>query len=698
MIKQRFFDILKNIKKTAVSAYNGVINFFKSILNKIKVLINKITVKINPFLIKIKSFFIKIIIFFKPAFLAVKKALIIILKALKKIFAFIYNNLKIFFTFISGYVSKIKPLSLLCNIIISLYITIIIILNNISLPVENIRIPFISGIILFCVIFAILKLFILECDIGISRNRIQVRPSWKTVYVFIIVSITVYAVFYINFLAYYPGGISTDNVDQWIQVQSNTYDNLHPAIHSMMIWLVTRVYNNYAFVIKIQIIFFGLMSGCLAATLVSWGVKIRWILIFLFTLISPRTTYGIMLYAWKDNAFTISIMGLCACMINIVFSDGLWLRKWYNILVFALALALSSLLRHNGIIFTAPVLVFVLFFIIRAKIFTFIAIAASFLVIFGITEGLYKKANVEYHEDHIYFESVGLPMTILGGVLVNNPDALNEETKEFLFKIANEEYWRRNFRTGNYNSVKWNLYMHQREVIREVPPKDLFEMTFNAIKNAPNESLKEFIGLTEYVWNPFYLDGEVVYWNNGSQLGFLYTRTEMDYMRPVIEKYTKVNNKIKEALDLITPFRLFTSIGFHMLLLLIAGVYSFNRNLGLKSLFLFIPSAAFNVCTMLLISGPEWRYFHFNTVITVPMIIALLAKIKTDSNESEKDMQENTFKSLRLGYKILVVFLSLVATAGIAYGIYSFLSPSKQDMPNIEENYEQTAAVTSDFP
>jgi len=566
----------------------------------------KLFVWIEPALVKCKNIVMRIYVFLLPAFLIIKKILAPVCRVFK----------------------KAKPGLMAFNLILALYITIVVMLHNISIPISNIKAVCASGILLLCLVYLAITLFVREFNVAISRNKNKKMLSWKTICIFLIVSAIVFAIFYINFMEHYPGGISTDNVDQWKQVQSKVFDNLHPAIHSMLIWLVTRIVNNYAFVIKIQILCFALMSGYLSATLVSWGIKMRWIAVFVFIILSPRTTYGILLYAWKDNAFTIILMCLTAYMVNIVFSDGVWLKKWYNIAAFSIVFALSSLLRHNGIFFTVPLLLAILFFIRKAKLFTVITIAASLLAVFGITNGLYKSAKVKQHEAHVYYEAVGLPMTILGGVLVNNGEALDDETRQFLFKIANEQYWKRNFKTGDYNSVKWSLYEHQMEVIKEIPPKDLLNMTVKAIKNAPNEALREFIGLTGYVWDPFYHDGNIVYWNNGTTLGFLYTREEMTFIKPTKDKYTEINKKIKEVLDLITPYRLLTSVGLNMLALLIAGIYSMNRNLGYKSLFLFIPIAAFNICTMLIISGPEYRYFHFNTVITFPLILALLARVK----------------------------------------------------------------------
>ena len=55
------------------------------------------------------------------------------------------------------------------------------------------------------------------------------------------------------FLGCYPGGVSYDAANQWEQAQSGQFNNWHPVFHTLLIWLVTRVYNHYGFAVLAQI-------------------------------------------------------------------------------------------------------------------------------------------------------------------------------------------------------------------------------------------------------------------------------------------------------------------------------------------------------------------------------------------------------------------------------------------------------------
>jgi hypothetical protein len=68
-----------------------------------------------------------------------------------------------------------------------------------------------------------------------------------------------------------------------------------------------------------------------------------------------------------------------------------------------------------------------------------------------------------------------------------------------------------------------------------------------------------------------------------------------------------------------------TRTGWCMLALMLFGIVSFSRN-GASALLLVVPSAAYNLGTMLLLCGADIRFFHFNVVITLPLVLALLSK------------------------------------------------------------------------
>lgn len=506
---------------------------------------------------------------------------------------------------------------LLCNVMLSLYITLIFILHGFD---ERVVLVLLQGPLFFFTTYQGFKVFLLKQNkLHISCNKERGKLSWK---VFGVVSSIVFVIFTLNLLANYPGGITPDNIDQWQQVQSRNFYNWHPAIHTMIIWLITRVFQVYSFFIGFQILTFSFVSGYMAATLAAWGIKKRWLILFLITIISPISTRNIMLYAWKDTFFTILLLCIATYMINIVLSDGKWLLKWNNVAAIAVISALL-IVRQNGFFFSLPLGILIIVCYGRITRNAIYAVVASVLVILGITRVLYPLAEVTHPQSQIYVESVGLPMTILSGVMAHYPDRLDNQTREFMNRMATDEEWRATFIRGSYNSVKWAFGTSQ--FVNEIPPRDLLLMTLRTIRRAPGASMSEVAALTRLVWNP--LSWNVIWLHTSpNATGIVYSEYEIEAMQFVISISKILYGFVSTVIDLLTPSVMLNSIGLHMLLLLLAGAYSVNRNLRSKALFLFIPSVVYNLGTMLLLSGPDFRLFHFNIVITLPLIIALLTK------------------------------------------------------------------------
>lgn len=156
------------------------------------------------------------------------------------------------------------------------------------------------------------------------------------------------------FLGCYPGGVSYDAANQWEQAQSGQFNNWHPVFHTLLIWLVTRVYNHYGFAVLVQIVCFSLALGYAAASVRRTGAP-RWLCLlcaYLTALMEPvRNT---MMYVGKDNAMTIGCLLLFGQTVQLIRTRGVWLSKTRNALCFGLALAFTTLVRQNGFLLTLP--------------------------------------------------------------------------------------------------------------------------------------------------------------------------------------------------------------------------------------------------------------------------------------------------------------------------------------------------------
>ena len=111
-------------------------------------------------------------------------------------------------------------------------------------------------------------------------------------------------------LAFWPGLMSANSLDQWGQVLSGRYNDHHPAFHSFIIWLLTRLAETPAVVALAQIVALALVAGAVLAFIESLGVAPVWVWAasILFA-VSPVN--GTMVNTlWKDLALQYSHVGV----------------------------------------------------------------------------------------------------------------------------------------------------------------------------------------------------------------------------------------------------------------------------------------------------------------------------------------------------------------------------------------------------
>jgi len=381
---------------------------------------------------------------------------------------------------------------------------------------------------------------------------------------------------------------------------------------------------------------FSLLAGYMAATLRAWGLRRGWVAAFAVSLLSARSTQGILLFAWKDTAFMVLALALAAQVINIVLSDAAWLRKWPNRIAFALAIALASLVRHNGMFFTLPLLALLLL-LFRKKAFFNCLISALMagVLFFGVRGPLYSAARVTSDPDQGYVEAVGVPMTILCSVYRTEPDKLAPETIGLMQTIATQEQWDTYFVFGSYNSFKWIVGAN--EVLQDVPLGGLLRMTWQCVRAAPETSLRAALSLTQYIWDPNVWDYSVDFmrsWDHPEDHPNSISEQVAAVDAEKVEAFAGPYRVYREAVQLLTPSKILQSVGISMFALALAGAYSLRRRRGLKTLLLIVPSAAYNLGTALLLCGGDYRFFQFNAVITVPLVLILLAREETHAQES----------------------------------------------------------------
>lgn len=129
---------------------------------------------------------------------------------------------------------------------------------------------------------------------------------------------------------------------------------------------------------------------------------------------------------WKDSALTVFMVLFTVYLVNIWKTNGQWLKKKRNLAVFILVLISISLVRHNGILYTIPLLILMLLFFRELRREAAVSLVLMLAGMWIIEHPIYDLVGAS-RPDQTYVETVGVPMTILCNVHEMAPESLSPE-------------------------------------------------------------------------------------------------------------------------------------------------------------------------------------------------------------------------------------------------------------------------------
>jgi len=446
---------------------------------------------------------------------------------------------------------------------------------------------------------------------GVKSNEIR----WRIIF------FAVPLVFFlVKYVIHYPGAMTNDSFKQYGQVLTGRYNDWHPVLQTLFSFrlplTLTRGWIGSISLFQVFVFSFSLTHMLLS---VRKYMNNRVALIMtLFVLLNPETT-NIALFPWKDVPFAIGAMLLMTFVLHIWFTEGEWIRKPWHLIAFVVVWVCTTLFRHNALLFTVPLLV-ILFFLIAKKTAIILCACVGVLVA-GIKFPLYSALRVE-NPGKRQVETLGLPMTVIGAAVTYAPEKLDDEVLEFAYQVAPREVWEKEYKYGEYNDVKWDALTNN-EVIEEYGTGRILGLMIRCFRQAPVESLKGFIKLTETVYSICddykYMDIPVIGQN------------EYGIYQQGIPALQNVNEKVTRAVFNLFP-RSFMYIGsMHLILLIvILAKCKLNKWKDWKKILMVLPMFAYNFGTALLLTGASdsSRFFFYTFLLTPILLVILLVNKK----------------------------------------------------------------------
>lgn len=232
-------------------------------------------------------------------------------------------------------------------------------------------------------------------------------------------------------LAFYPGVLSFDSVNQWAQLSEFNFSNWHPAYHTILMWVITRIWYSPAAVALFQILAYSLVIAYgLSMFKEEFGMPCS-VLIVIDICISLIPINGLMIITlWKDVLYSIATLLLMIFLLKIIHSRGEWIASGHNWVWLALVVANVALLRFNG----APVaFVTLLACIIFPHYWRYIlkVFVVSLIYIIVIIGPIYKVFRVDTSKS----QSIGVIFVHPIAAQVDAGTKLTDSEIEYLNKI-----------------------------------------------------------------------------------------------------------------------------------------------------------------------------------------------------------------------------------------------------------------------
>ena len=102
--------------------------------------------------------------------------------------------------------------------------------------------------------------------------------------------------------------MSHDSIIQWRQIATNNIVDYQPALHTLFMWVITRISFSPALIAIVQIFILALSAGWFLKNIHNWGVSKVWIWTAAIIVACSPINIVLSITIWKDIPYTAIIL------------------------------------------------------------------------------------------------------------------------------------------------------------------------------------------------------------------------------------------------------------------------------------------------------------------------------------------------------------------------------------------------------
>ena len=412
-------------------------------------------------------------------------------------------------------------------------------------------------------------------------------------------------------IAYNPAVFSNDSMDHWMQADGTMpLNNWHPILYTFFVAFCKLFSASPTSVAVFQILIAAILFTRILSEALRLGEPFPMTLLFaIFFAIAPVNGLHI-ISVWKDIPYALSLLWLSFLLFRFFVRNSPRGRSFY--IELGICLAMVALFRHNGILVTAAVILFFVFYMIRHKVRRiFLAICLALSLIFLVDQLCFRllggKENSNGDEQlTIVMINQLLAVDHLGGEVNSEARTLIEGVMGPMENIPFSYY----YADGVWRGVLPDSWKNTNDQGQLTSP--YLKTVLTNWKKMPRIWLLEL----ELLWSID--EGEDNFTNLVNYIGF----PDSFYEKA---GFPRAANSLRPVFDWLlkaaaaSPFRfLLWHNGINNILCLIM-IFMLNRHGQTRFTICFLPYFL-NLISLSLITLPDYRYVYPNFLITWMMI------------------------------------------------------------------------------
>lgn len=446
-----------------------------------------------------------------------------------------------------------------------------------------------------------------------------------------------FVVWGIALIAFFPGNLTSDSIDQWLQASGvREINQYHPALMTVMLKFTYQIVESPALFLTLQIAFCSYVLSTFFDYLYKKGLSLKIIYVVAIVFAILPTNQLLVISLWKDIIYTFALLWMTYFFLLLATDEEYFFSKKRHYVYFILCMILAILMRYNGIGPLVFTVIYLIYLAVKRKQMKYTVINVVMVGCVLFVNGPVLKWCGTTSEGQVGSGSYSF-ITNLVIRSAARAELSDRPVPAFTKKVV-EGYAPMEFLTENYDPYNADVYGWNEEVDEyQEQLKDKAKITnIDAIKaylmlffSSPDQVILERLDGMDLIWNMTPLDS----FNHRYGIGIWLPaginkkeEAELKKLNSAIDRDKEayipdnagarfIQQKAEKTSTIYLLDNLASRCGFYVGILMILLLYTWKRN---KKLFaIYIPIMANTATWVLLFAYQAYRYVWYLPVLTI---------------------------------------------------------------------------------